>query len=263
MFGSTVGIEKEQLMADISLKNITVQFPGKKKGFRLFSSFNLLVKSGEFICIFGRSGIGKTTLLKIISGILVPNEGKMVLGDKYFGRKKARIGVVFQEPRLFPWMTVRENVIFTAKRRYLDQKELEYNAETALKTVGAINLANRFPRDLSGGESQRISLARALAVKPDILLLDEPFSHLDELTARQLRQMFLQITRGLKTTVVFVTHNPYEAVYLADRILVLRRRHLVKNIVVDRPVDINKISYESFFSKNKFINIVKDLISSI
>lgn len=178
------------------------------------------------VCVLGPSGCGKSTLLNVVAGVERPDGGEVCFyrGGERVGRQTVRIGYVFQDPRLLSWRTVRQNVEFGLQSLRLSRAETRARAWTYLQLVGLQDFADRFPLFLSGGMRQRVGLARALALEPDVILMDEPFSKLDEITARELRQELLQIQERLGQRILFVTHNPSEAALLGDRIYVLSGR---------------------------------------
>jgi NitT/TauT family transport system ATP-binding protein len=173
------------------------------------------VSAGELVCVVGPSGCGKTTLLKCISGLLEPTAGTV--------RADGNMALVFQEysRSLFPWMTVRQNVAFPLRRKKMDKREVRALVEQSLASVGLEGTLNRYPWQLSGGMQQRVAIARALAFKPQILLMDEPFASVDAQTRADLEDLVLQVRRDYDVTIVFVTHDIDESVYLSDRIVVL------------------------------------------
>jgi len=188
----------------------------------------------EFCCLVGPSGCGKSTILNIVAGLIAPDGGE-VLGDgATLDARRARFGYVFQKPRLLNWRTVLDNVRFVLRAAGVAESEAAARARHYLHLVGLGHFVDEFPLALSGGMQQRVAIARALAIEPDLLLMDEPFSHLDELTARTLRAELLRIWQRARTPVIFVTHNALEAVYLADRVIVLSGRPttLVKELTV-------------------------------
>lgn len=195
------------------------------KGFgerSILNNINLTVKEHEFICILGHSGCGKSTLLNMIAGYMTPDQGEInVDGQQINGPSKQR-GMVFQDHALFPWMTVLDNIAFGPSVQQMSKSEAKETAKEYLKLVGLESYANHYPGELSGGMKQRVGIARALAGKPDILLMDEPFGALDVLTRELMRAELQKICSKLKPTILFVTHSISEAVYLADRIVVMK-----------------------------------------
>ncbi len=177
-------------------------------------------------CVLGPSGCGKSTLLHVVAGLARADGGavRFYRSGREVAREEVRIGYVFQDPRLLNWRTVRENVEFGLQALKLDPREGRRRAQTYLRMVGLEDVEDQFPLFLSGGMRQRVGLARALALEPDVVLMDEPFSKLDEITARALRQELLVLQGRLAQPILFVTHNPLEAAVLGDRIYVLSRR---------------------------------------
>ncbi|MEW6609287.1 MAG: ABC transporter ATP-binding protein [bacterium] len=180
----------------------------------------------EFVCLLGPSGCGKTTILNIIAGLIADYSGKLLLSKEKFN-EKVRIGYVFQTPRLLNWKTVQDNIIFALEAVGIQQKQRKKIATEYLNLAGLADSTSKYPLFCSEGEKARVAIARALAIDPDILLMDEPFSHLDEITARKMRTELLKIWSEKRKTVVFVTHNALEAVYLADKIYILSQKPTV------------------------------------
>lgn len=184
------------------------------------------VAAGELVCLIGPSGCGKTTLLHVLAGLVRPVGGDVVVGGVGLGGpgEEPRVGYVFQEPRLLNWRSVRDNLRIALQASRMPAGEWDAAIELNLARVGLLDFQHAWPLTLSGGMRQRLSLVRALIVRPDYLLMDEPFSALDEMTARVLRRELLGLLKDTPTTVLFITHSIGEAIYLADRILFLTRR---------------------------------------
>jgi nitrate ABC transporter ATP-binding subunit len=206
---------------------------------------SLSIAEGEFLCLLGPSGCGKSTLLKIIAGLIPATSGRIAINGKAVSGPGPERAVVFQDYALFPWMTVRDNVEFGLEARKLPVAERREVSSRLLKVVGLSDFADRFPHQLSGGMKQRVSIARALAVDPSLLLMDEPFGALDAQTRQLLQDELLRIWREYRKTVVFVTHSIEEAIYLSDRIVVMTARPgRVKQIVMvpePRPRDMASV----------------------
>ena len=192
------------------------------------------IKAGEFVSILGPSGCGKSTLLRLISGLDADFDGKIVLGERIVKMPERDCGIAFQEPRLLPWLSVRENIAFGL---YSENGKSTSQIDELLNLFDLKQFANTYPNQLSGGMAQRVSLARALVNLPDLLLLDEPFGSLDELTKRRLQEESQKVLSKEKTTVLMVTHDIEEAVYLSDRILLMSKRpgQILESYVVDLP----------------------------
>ncbi|MBN3552845.1 ABC transporter ATP-binding protein [Fictibacillus nanhaiensis] len=179
-----------------------------------FQDINLSVKEGEIIGILGTSGCGKSTLLRVLSGLDQQYEGTISIENG----SNNQIGMMFQEPRLLPWLSVKKNISFGLEKEERNTEKYK----TYLDLVGLTGFENHFPKDLSGGMAQRTAIARALITEPEILLLDEPFSALDAFTKMQLQDLLLSIWQKKKTTMILVTHDIDEALYLCDRIFILK-----------------------------------------
>lgn len=195
------------------------------------------VASGAFVALVGPSGCGKSTILNLLAGLIEPDAGTIRVGGRPLDRQRHRVGYVFQKPRLLNWRTVRQNVEFALRAEGVPKSEWDRRVHAVLGLVGLDQFAAEYPLTLSGGMQQRAAIARALAIEPQHLLMDEPFSHLDELTARAQRRELLRFREKISATVVFVTHNALEAVYLADRVYVLSARpaHITAHFAVEAP----------------------------
>ncbi|WP_432697056.1 ABC transporter ATP-binding protein [Marinobacterium sp. YM272] len=186
---------------------------------------DLEIRRHEFVAVVGPSGCGKSTLLRMVSGLLVPSEGKVSVFDKQVDGPRDDVGIVFQKPTLLPWLSVRKNVLFPLKHKYgRYSRDDEKRANELLKMAGLESFADKMPDELSGGMQQRVGIVRALLLNPDILLMDEPFSALDALTREQIGFDLLKIWNDQPKTVLFITHSISEAVLLADRVLVMSKR---------------------------------------
>jgi NitT/TauT family transport system ATP-binding protein len=181
------------------------------------------IRADELVCIVGPSGCGKTTLLRSMSGLLPPTAGEVWLGEERVTDPPARMALVFQEysRSLFPWMTVQQNVAFPLRRRKRSKGELRSQVEAAVESVGLTAAIDRYPWQLSGGMQQRVAIARALAYQPEILLMDEPFASVDAQTRADLEDLVLEVRDRYRITIVFVTHDIDESVYLSNRVIVL------------------------------------------
>jgi NitT/TauT family transport system ATP-binding protein len=186
---------------------------------------DLRVGRGEFVSLLGPSGCGKSTALRLIAGLTAPTTGRVALAPRTGAARPGHgIGFVFQEPTLMPWTSVRDNVALPLKLAGVAAAEARPRIEEALAQVGLAEFADRYPRELSGGMKMRVSLARALVTRPEILLMDEPFAALDEITRFRLNDDLLALWRSLRMTVIFVTHSVFESVYLSQRVLVMTTR---------------------------------------
>jgi NitT/TauT family transport system ATP-binding protein len=209
------------------------------KATRAIEDVSLVVADGEFLCVVGPSGCGKTTLLKCVAGLLRPTKGTVLLRGKAVTRPPEEMALVFQEysRSLMPWTSVANNVLLPLRHKKLGRKERKTLVHESLEAVGLDAFANRYPWQLSGGMQQRVAIARALAYQPSILLMDEPFASVDAQTRGDLEDLTLRVRDRYGITILFVTHDIDESVYLADRVVVLTHAPTeVKEIVgVDLP----------------------------
>lgn len=212
-------------MKGVSIKDVGKTFQNKDENtsFTVFDKVNLDIKPGEFVSLLGPSGCGKSTLLNIIAGLETASNGIVKIGTKEVNGPGTDRGVVFQEAALMPWLTVLENVMFGLKKK-MTKQEAEEKALEYLKLVHLSKFVQSYPHELSGGMKQRVSIARALAMDPDILLMDEPFGALDEQTRTMLHKEVQYIWEKTGKTIVFVTHNIRESVLLSDRIVLMGTR---------------------------------------
>ena len=185
---------------------------------------DLAIPRGQFVCLLGPSGCGKSTLLNAVAGLSPPSSGSITADGKLVTGPGPERGMVFQEYALFPWMTVEENIAFGLQIKGLAKAEIGRKVDALLAMLSLSDFRQRFPKDLSGGMRQRVAIARVLALDSPILLMDEPFGALDALTRRNLQDELLRIWAELKKTILFVTHSIEEALYLADRIVVMTYR---------------------------------------
>ena len=211
------------------------------------SSTSLTIEEGEFVCLLGPSGCGKSTLLKIVAGLIEPTGGSIRINGRQVTGPGPDRAVVFQDYALFPWMTVADNVEFGLAARGVDTARRQAVSAELLKAVGLADFATKYPHHLSGGMKQRVSIARALAVEPVLLLMDEPFGALDAQTRYVMQQELLRIWSAYRKTVLFVTHSIDEALYLGDRVVIMTARPgRIKEdvrITQDRPRDISGIEF--------------------
>ncbi len=197
---------------------------GQQGSLEALEDVSLQVGAGEFLCIVGPSGCGKSTLLRVLGGLVRPTSGRVYLGGELLTAPRRQIGFVFQKANLMPWRTVLRNVTLPLEVKGLKAEEAGQQARELLKLVELEGFEDAYPHELSGGMEQRVAIARALIHDPAILLLDEPFGSLDALTRENMNLELLRIWRARRKTVVMVTHNIQEALFLADRILVMSSR---------------------------------------
>ncbi|MCP3029912.1 ABC transporter ATP-binding protein [Halobacillus sp. A1] len=205
----------------VSMRQVSKVFPN---GYTAVENVNTSIKEGEFVSFVGPSGCGKSTIFKMISGLISPSEGELeILGESGSDQQQQSndVGFVFQDATLLPWRSVIKNVMLPLEFQNLSKAEMKEQAEEVLELVGLKEYAEALPRQLSGGMRMRVSIARALVAKPKLLLMDEPFGALDEITRQSLQSELLRIWESQKMTVLFITHNVFEAVYLSTRVAVM------------------------------------------
>ena len=232
------------MQAKISARQITKRYPVKGQEFTALDRFDLEVGEGEFVCIVGPSGCGKSTFLRILAGLYEPTAGELIIrrsSGLNGGAPKPLNSMIFQEYAIFPWRTVLENVMFGLEMRNVARRERRAIANAYLEKVGIRRYKDRYPYQLSGGMKQRVSIARAFANDPEILLMDEPFGALDEQTKTLLQQELLRMWEEDRKTVVYITHSIEEAILLGDRVAVMtaqpgRNKHQLR-VELPRPRD--------------------------
>lgn len=207
--------------ASVDIVNVSQEFGAGAKSRQAIVSANLHVSAGEFVSLIGPSGCGKSTLLKLIAGFNEPSSGSILIDGQPVVKPGADRGMVFQQHRLFPWMSVRDNIEFGLAAQHVSRRQRRAICEDLLEKVGLADVGDHAPYELSGGMQQRAAIARALAPSPRILLMDEPFSALDAFTRERLQDELLNIWHSVGVTVVFVTHSVDEAVYLSDRVVAM------------------------------------------
>lgn len=247
-------MEDYRKMVEISVENLGVSFTDKEGGAPVVAlqNINLDIMQGEFISLLGPSGCGKTTLLRTIADLQQPTSGRIsVRGETPREiRLQKKYGIVFQNPVLYEWRTVRRNVCMPMEMMGIPKRERTARVTKMLELVGLMDFGKKYPHELSGGMQQRVGIARALAIQPEILLMDEPFSALDEFTKEKLHEDLLRIWKKTNKTILFVTHNIQEAVFLSDRVVVLSphpgRVSAVVDINLKRPRDLSIKSSPEF-----------------
>lgn len=247
----------------LKIENLSKNFVLRDHVVNVLVDVNFEILENEFVCIVGTSGCGKSTLLRLIMGLEKDYDGNIRIGDVPVERAENELGMVFQESRLFPWLTVEQNVYFGLDERVISKTERISIARKQIELVGLSDFIGAYPHQLSGGMQQRVSIARALANKPKYLLLDEPFGALDALTRINMQQEILRIWQEEKTTMIQVTHDIDEAIFLSDRIAIMSSRpgtiQRVFNIELPRPRErsdydftaIRKKIYREFFQESE------------
>jgi NitT/TauT family transport system ATP-binding protein len=224
-------------MKDLTIRNLSKTYFDPYAGTNVTAvhDVSLKVEQGEFVCIVGPSGCGKTTILNMIAGFIPHTGGEILVGGRPVKGPGADRGVVFQSFALFPWRTVLENVAFGPKMRGVRKVEREKIAHEYLALVKLTEAAGRYPAELSGGMQQRVGVVRALANEPDVLLMDEPFASVDAQTRMTLQEELTRIWQEKRPTVIFITHDVAEAVFLGNRVIALSKGRVLEEIAVDLP----------------------------
>jgi len=235
----------------LEINRVSKTYPN---GVRALEALTLTVALGEIVAVVGGSGCGKSTLLRLASGLDAPTEGAIILDRDAITAPHEKIGIVFQEPRLLPWLSVAGNVGFGLENRPRSERNKRVAAQ--LDRVGLTDNATVWPRELSGGQAQRVALARALVMRPEVLLLDEPFSALDAFTRVDLQDHLLALWADGKPTLLVVTHDVDEAIVLADRVIVMRPRpgRVQQEIVTDLPRPRDRQSAAFDFAKRRVLS---------
>ncbi len=247
----------------LRLRNVTVRYGnGRHGGLVAISKVSLDIMPGQVVGIVGKSGCGKTTLLKVIAGLIKPVEGEVIFNGDEFDGSHRRVGMLFQSPLLLPWRTVLRNILLPIEIAGEDVNKYVGRALELVERVGLKGFENSYPWELSGGMQQRVALCRALIHKPLLLLLDEPFSALDAITREDMWKLLQEIIVHEGCTTILVTHDVREAVFLSDRVVVMGGKPgTIKaevNIPFNRPRDI-RLQYSKEF--NEYVSTIKELIS--
>lgn len=219
-------------MAFLEIEQVRFTYPGRVP---VVDGVDWRLPAGEFHCLLGRSGCGKTTLLKLAAGLLRPQSGRILLRGSELAAPGPQLGFMFQAPTLLEWLTVLDNVLLPVALQRRPTPQDQQRAQQLLEQLGLGGQARHHPRQLSGGQQSRVALARALLLEPPLLLLDEPFAALDAITRAELQDDLLRTCRARGTTVLFVTHDINEAVYLGDRIALMHGGRIVDDIAIALP----------------------------
>lgn len=236
-------------MPSIVFDNVSYSYVDANETFLALEDINLEIRDGEFLCLVGHSGCGKSTMLSLIAGLERPTKGRILLDGKPIEGPGPDRSIVFQSYSLFPWQTALKNVMFAMRQtnKQVDKAEIEARSRSLLEKVGVADAADRYPSQLSGGMRQRVAIARALAIDASTMLLDEPFGALDPMIRRRLQEMLLAQWEGACCkTAVFVTHDIDEAIILADRIVFMEPKHIIKTFELpsDRSRDTDNLDPE-------------------
>jgi len=247
-------------MPKLSVRNLTKSYPNGDSGeTEVLDNISFDVEEGELLSVLGPSGCGKTTLLKIIAGLLEPDEGEVLIDGKVVEPGHNRVGYIFQQESLFPWRTVRQNIEFGLEVSGVPVKERNKRTDEILKIVGMEGLEDHFPHEISGGQARKTEIARSLILNPDILVADEALSNLDAQTRNYLQEEFLRIQKLTSSTILFVSHNVDEAVFMSDRIHVLSNlpARILAEYNVEVPKPRTRTSQECLAYRSKILDILK------
>ncbi len=251
----------DKLSHKLMAQNITeIYNQGKKNEVTAIKDVDVAIDENEFVCLVGPSGCGKSTLLRMFAGLDFPSYGKLIIDNEEIIGPGADRGMVFQTYTLFPWMNVEENIKFGTKLKKMPKSEQQEIADRYLETIGLTKFRKSLPKELSGGMKQRVAIARALANKPKVLLMDEPFGALDLFTKSQMQLMMRDIWQKERTTVVFITHDIEEAVFLGTKIYVMSaapgeiREIIDVNLPEERDLDLKDTS--EFIKLRRYINSI-------
>lgn len=238
----------------IELKNVYKEFYSKSgEPIKVLHNINLSINKGEIYCLLGPSGCGKSTILKLLAGFDKVSKGAILVGQKEITGISPDRAVVFQTPNLFPWLTVYENISYGLKMKKVKVSEIKGKVERFIEAVGLKGYEQHYPYQLSGGMQQRVAIARALVNDPTVLLMDEPFAALDAQTRLIMQELVLRVWAEFKTTILFITHDVDEAIFLGDRIGVMSRHP--GEIAVELQVDIPRPRSLDVMTTQKFIDI--------
>ncbi len=238
----------------VQVKNLTKKFGS----LHVLDNISFDIKKGEFMCVVGPTGCGKTTFLNMLTKIYEPTSGELRIDGELADPKKHNLACVFQEPSSFPWLTVEENLKFGLKIKKLPEKEIQERVETIISIMGLEKFRKSYPGQLSVSSEQRVIIGRAFAMQPDLLLMDEPYGQMDIKLRFYLEDEVLRLWREFGTTVVFITHNIEEAVYLSERCLILTNKPATIKEIVE-----NKLPYPRDIASEDFITLRKHITEQI
>lgn len=248
-------------MAKLQVKNVFLEFRKRKNSVIALKEISFDVQKREIVIIVGPSGCGKTTLLRLIAGLIRPTRGEILLDGKKIEGPGAERGMIFQAYTLFPWLIVRKNIEFGLRFSSLKKDERKKISNYFINLIGLNDFEDSFPKELSGGMKQRVAIARALANDPEMLLMDEPFGSLDAQTRLDMQEFLLQIWQKDKKTILFVTHDVDEAIFLGDRVFVMTSRP--GKIKEEIEVNIKRPRSLDTFGLDEFLRLKKHIITLI
>jgi NitT/TauT family transport system ATP-binding protein len=241
----------------LSLQGVDVTYRSRRGDVPALKGLDVALGNGEFLAVLGPSGCGKSTLLKLVSGLLPPSRGTITLRDAVISGPRPDVGMVFQQPTLLPWRTVTGNVLLPIETLRQDMAKGRERAASLLRLVGLERFARHYPHELSGGMQQRVGIARGLIHDPSLLLMDEPFAALDAMTREHMMIELQRIWLATSKSIVFITHSIPEAIFLADRVVVLSTRP--GHVIADIPIDIPRPRTLDAMSSTRFGELSREL----
>lgn len=241
----------------LRVSHLNVTFTEEDGRLEVLDDISFDIESASFVCLIGPTGGGKSTLLRVIAGLVKPDSGKISFENKTYTQAEPNIGMVFQQPNLMPWRCVLDNIYLPLQLAGVPLEEAKDKAYHMARMVGLQGYENRLPAELSGGMAQRVAIARALISDPDLLLLDEPFAALDALTRETMGNELLRLWQETKKTILMVTHSITEAIFLSDRVLVLTQRPA--KLIFDLPIELPRPRNENQRYDNNFISLEQRL----
>jgi NitT/TauT family transport system ATP-binding protein len=245
----------------LEVKNLGVTFTDEKGSLQALNLINFSVAREQFVCVVGPSGSGKSTLVRVLAGLLSPTSGEVILDGIPIDEPRQGVGIVFQKANLMPWRSVLRNITLPLEINHIPQSEANARAEEMIELVGLTGFEDWLPQDLSGGMLQRVAIARSLIQDPDLLLLDEPFGALDALTREKMGAELLRVWRVRKKTVIMITHDISEAVFLADRVLAISPQP--GRITLDLEINLARPRQEEDRFSQEFVALTQDLRKAI
>ena len=242
-------------MAGVEITNLTQEYRVGGQTFCALRNVSITIPNGSFTVIVGKSGCGKTTLLRLLADLEKKTAGKININDSQTNAPRCRIGIMFQEHRLMPWLTVKENMSFSLAQEQ-ERGKAEHTVSRYLQVLGLEQFQDAYPSQLSGGMAQRVALGRTLCYDPDIILMDEPFGALDYFTRKRMQEEIVDVFLLQKKTIVFVTHDVAEAVYLGQNIIIMDAGEVVRELPVELPYHRDSVSTE-------FLGIQSEILRSL
>jgi len=246
----------------LEVRDLFKSYPVRgKQQLMVLSNINFKLYPREFVCLVGSSGCGKSTLLNIVAGLVSPSTGQILVDGQVVTGPGSDRGMVFQGYTLYPWLSVAQNIAFGLQLRKMPKLEQRERVSYFMNVVGLTQFANSYPKQLSGGMKQRVAIARALASEPAVLLMDEPFGALDAQTKEQMQQFLLELWQQTQITVLMITHDVEEAIFLSQRVYVMSSRP--GRLYVDLPVDLPEHRDLEMKLSSKFVDIKRDIIHAL